>query len=90
MKNNLADLANMLFEQMDKLDDIETTNTKKMKNEIERTEAKLSLAKGIIEIGKLQLQAQKQLSGYRNKDEVIPELLEAKRTAGLGLPPVRG
>lgn len=90
MKNNLADLANILFDQIGKLDELDINSPRKIKNEILISDAKLELAKGIIEIGKLQLQAQKELGGYRrNKDEIIPELIEAKRTAGRSLPPAK-
>ena len=82
MKNNLMDLANTLFDQIGALDDIDAEkNPDLLKLEIEKAKSKVNLSEEIIEIGKLQLDAQKYFENNRNiYEKEIPELIAPKNT----------
>ena len=58
MRNNLTDLNNILFEQLERLQDDETMkNDDAFKKEIERSKAVTNLASQIIQNGALSLKA---------------------------------
>lgn len=57
MKNKLTDLNNHLFAQLERLGD-EDLNEEQLQTELERTKAISSVAKNIVENGRLLLDAQ--------------------------------
>lgn len=57
-RNNLSDLNNHLFEQLERLKDSELDGDS-LENEIKKSKAFSDIAKNIIEIGSLSLQAEK-------------------------------
>ena len=63
MKNTLTDLNNILFEQLERLQDDELT-AEEFEKELERSKAVQSVAKTIIDNGNLALQAKKHLDEY--------------------------
>lgn len=58
MKNNLGDLANYLFEQLERLNDDEASD-EEFERELKKSKASSELTKNIIEIAKISLDAQK-------------------------------
>jgi hypothetical protein len=80
MKNNLSDLANHLFEQVERLlDDDVCTDTESTNKEIAKTNAMCNCAKQIQDIGRLQLDAIRAVNCYDMPGTKLPELLEIKR-----------
>ena len=75
MRNTLGDLNNHLFEQLERLNDIELKG-EALQEEINRARAVNDVAARIIANGSLVLQAKK-LSDDRNSiDTIIPKMLE--------------
>ena len=74
MKNTLTDLNNILFEQLERLQDDELT-AEEFEKELERSKAVQSVAKTIIDNGNLALQAKKHLDEYGQGDNVELPLL---------------
>ena len=58
MKNTLVDLNDQLFEQLERLNDVELKGDD-LKEEIERSKAVAGISKNIIENSKLALEAEK-------------------------------
>ncbi len=82
MKNKLSNLNDHLFEQLERLNDSKLVG-EKLTVEIDRTKAMKSIAQEIIAIGRLALDAQKELgNSIPNGD--LPEMLEVKRPKALG------
>lgn len=77
MKNNLVDLNNHLFEEMERLNDDELTGDK-LEQEIERSKAMANIATKIIDNASLGLQAEKLRIEYGRRDVNLPEMLENK------------
>ncbi|MDE1484370.1 hypothetical protein [Xenorhabdus bovienii] len=75
MKNNLEDLHNHLFAQLERLSD-ESLQGEELKTEIARSKAVSAVANQIVENGKLALMVRKMLSD----DEIqsAPKYLEVK------------
>ena len=69
MKNTLADLNNVLFEQLERLQD-DDLDQDGLNKEIQRTDAVQKVAKTIIENGQLALNAKKHLDDYGMGDKV--------------------
>jgi len=81
MKNNLSDLNNHLFAQLERLGD-ETLKPEKLESEIERTKAITDVSKSIVSNAALQLSALKlkaEYNGLRTGD--IPSNLIGSETA---------
>jgi hypothetical protein len=75
LRNTLGDLNNHLFEQLERLNDIELKG-EALQEEINRARAVNDVAARIIANGSLVLQAKK-LSDDRNSiDTIIPKMLE--------------
>ena len=74
MKNNLVDLNNHLFEQMERLNDDELTE-EELSREISRTKAMTDVASRIIDNAALGLQAEKLKVEYGRRDIELPEML---------------
>lgn len=74
MRNTLGDLNNHLFAQLERLND-EEINGEELKEEIERSKAVSSIAKGIIDNGNLVLQAQKFADNKLDNTTEVPRLL---------------
>ncbi len=83
MKNKLIDLNNHLFTQMERLCD-ESTDAKKMVEEIDRSRAVTDVAKRIIETGRLALDSIKERAKYTGDVETLPEMLGAESKNGNG------
>ena len=77
MKNTLGDLNNHLFAQLERLSDEELKGTH-LKEEIQRAQAITKVSAQIINNGNLVLKAKELQMEYRNTDEKIPSILEAK------------
>lgn len=78
MKNNLVDLNNHLFEQMERLNDDDLTE-EELNREISRTKAMTDVASRIIDNAALGLQAEKLKVEYGRRDIELPEMLENKK-----------
>lgn len=78
MKNNLVDLNNHLFEQMERLNDDDLTE-EELSREISRTKAMTDVASRIIDNAALGLQAEKLKVEYGRRDIELPEMLENKK-----------
>lgn len=78
MKNNLVDLNNHLFEQMERLND-EELKGEELEKEIARSKAIASIADKIIENANLGLSATKLKVEYGRGEVALPEMLEDKR-----------
>lgn len=74
MRNTLGDLNNHLFAQLERLND-EEINGEELKEEIERSKAVSSIAKGIIDNGNLVLQAKKFADDKLDNATEVPRLL---------------
>lgn len=90
MKNNLADLNNILFEQLEILkDDTDDNDVKKtdadIDREIKKTKAIIDVADSIIEIGRLQLEATHLAVEYNMKAQEMPELIVNKNVKCIGV-----
>lgn len=75
MKNKLSDLNNHLFAQLERLND-ENLEGEKLEDEIKRSKAVGSIAKGIISNGKLLLESKKYFDEMGLKSEQQPEILK--------------
>ena len=74
-RNTLGDLNNLLFAQLERLDNEELTPDELLQ-EIARSKAISDVSKNIIENANLVLQAQKHFDEYRGTDTKKPRLLE--------------
>ena len=81
MKNSLADLHNLFFEQLERLND-DDLEGEKLKTEITRAKAITGVAREIILNGKLVLDARVALS-ERDIDE-IPDMLAGGKVKQIG------
>lgn len=63
MKNKLEDLNNHLFEQLERLNDVDLTGDE-LDEELKRAKAVASISSQIIENGRLVLDAQKHVAEY--------------------------
>lgn len=70
MKNQLIDLNNHLFAQMERLSD-ETLSGDKLKEEIERSKSITGVANSIVSNGKLALEAQKEFGGSKEMPPML-------------------
>lgn len=78
MKNNLIDLNNHLFEQLERINDDELTEDQ-LNKEIQRSKAMTDIASKIIDNASLGLQAEKLKLEYGRRDINLPEMLENKK-----------
>jgi hypothetical protein len=78
MRNNLVDLNNHLFEQMERLNDDELTDDQ-LHKEIERSKAMANIATKIIDNADLGLQAERLKVEYGRREINLPEMLENKK-----------
>lgn len=77
MRNNLTDLNNHLFEQIERLND-EELQGEALKEEINRSKAIENVAKQIINNGRLVLDSQKFVDERINVDNNVPSMLDNK------------
>mgnify|MGYP001149042125 CR=1 FL=1 len=78
MNNNLSDLNNHLFKQLDRLGDKDVTQ-EQLENEINRTDAIVKVSKEVINNATLQLDATKLKAEYRGLTAGdLPNLLPTK------------
>lgn len=77
MRNNLTDLNNHLFEQIERLND-EELQGEALKEEIKRSKAIEDVAKQIINNGRLVLDSQKFVDGRLDADKQVPSMLDNK------------
>lgn len=78
MRNKAVDLNNLLFEQMERLND-EDLSKDALEKESKRARAMVSVASAIIENAHLGLQAEKIKMEYGYNDDIdMPTLLENK------------
>lgn len=71
-RNTLLDLNNHLFEQLERLNDVEDD---RLKDEIERARAVTGIAKSVVDTGKLVLDAEKFSDDRFNPEKPIPRML---------------
>lgn len=74
MKNNLVDLNNHLFEELERLND-ENLKGEELQEERERAKSMANIAQTIINNGELALKAQKHFDEYGKADH-IPDMLQ--------------
>lgn len=75
MKNNLQDLNNVLFEQLERLQDDEALKDPEVfEREMQRSKAVTSIATQIIQSGSLSLQAAKYAAEYNTVNGISPLL----------------
>ena len=72
MRNTLTDLNNHLFEQLERLGDTEEDH---LAVEIDRSKAVASIAKNIIDNGKLALDAAKFMDDKLDANSTLPRML---------------
>ena len=80
MKNTLSDLNNHLFAQLERLSD-EDLDEEEVKKEVARSKAIISVAKVIVDNGKLALDTMKHMDEYGYNSEgtrKVPAMLEVK------------
>lgn len=77
MKNSLTDLNNHLFEQLERLND-EELKGEELKEEITRSKTIESVAKQIINNGRLVLDSQMFIDDRLNVDNELPDMLDNK------------
>ena len=75
MRNKLSDLNNVLFEQLERLQD-DSLGNEGLQKEIKRSHAVSNVAQNILEIADLSIQATKLKNEYRLDEKEMPELLE--------------
>ena len=73
-KNKLTDLHNILFEQLERLND-ETLTEEELEQEIKRSKAVTSVANSIIDNANTILQAQEFVNTFKTD---VPDLLQLK------------
>lgn len=80
MKNKLVDLNNHLFEQLERLNDDELTDTE-LEKEIKRSKAMAGIASNIVANAQLALDSQKFANEYlgASRQAQLPEMLESKK-----------
>ena len=83
MKNKLADLNDYLFEQIERLNDVDVTNPEKLKAEVDRSKAITGVADKIIGNADLVLQAAKAQAGNAGQQTQVPKMLLGEGDAGL-------
>jgi cell shape-determining protein MreC len=76
-RNTLADLNNHLFEQLERLNDEELSNTE-LENEIKRSKAMCNIANAITNNANTVIQGQKLILEYGMQDTTVQSLLENK------------
>lgn len=77
MKNNLGDLNNYLFEQLERLNDDESLNNEEQfEKEMKRSKAIAGVAKTIIDNAELLLEAKKYQDEFGLKKGEIPDMLQ--------------
>lgn len=77
MKNNLTDLNNHLFEQIERLND-EELQGEALREEIKRSKAIENVAKQIINNGRLVLDSQRFVDERINAENNMPSMLDNK------------
>ena len=76
MKNNLGDLNNYLFEQLERLnDDDSLENEENFNKEMQRSKAITDVSKTIISNANLLLNAKKYQDEYGIKQNEVPDML---------------
>lgn len=75
MRNNLTDLNNHLFEQLERLNDDELKG-EELKEEIQRSKSIEDVAKQIINNGRLVLDSQKFVDNRMDIDKKVPDMLD--------------
>lgn len=75
MNNNLSNLNTYLFEQLDRLNDVDSRGDE-LDEEIERAKAITGVADNVIKIANLSLDGQKFLGDRMNADAKLPKMLE--------------
>lgn len=73
VKNKLTDLNNHLFEQLERLGDVQEEN---LTQEIDRSKAVAVIAKNIIDNGKLALEAEKFIDDKMDANRKLPRMLD--------------
>lgn len=77
MKNNLGDLNNYLFEQLERLnDDDSLENEENFNKEMQRAKAITDVSKTIISNANLLLNAKKYQDEYGIKQNEVPDMLK--------------
>lgn len=78
MKNNLSDLNNYLFEEIERLSD-DSLDELEMDRQIKRSDAVVKIAKTIINNGSLALSMKKHLDEYGSGENYVFPLLEVSK-----------
>ena len=76
MKNTLGDLNNVLFEQLERLNDDDMTE-EQLDRELRKTDATVKIAEKIIANGELAFKTMKHMDdyGYNTKERTVPKML---------------
>ena len=80
MKNTLGDLNNVLFEQLERLNDDDMTE-EQLDRELRKTDATVKIAEKIIANGELAFKTMKHMDdyGYNNKERTVPKMLASDK-----------
>lgn len=76
-RNTLADLNNILFEQLERLNDTDYEG-EKLKEEIDRAKTMTSVAGQVISNADLILEGQKLIGNSLNADLKLPRMIDVK------------
>lgn len=80
MKNNISDLADILFEQLDRIQD--DTGELDLDAEVKRADAMIKVADKILDVGRLEIDAMKISENFNLTRKEMPALLENKSAKG--------
>lgn len=83
MKNNIADLNNILFEQLERL--MDDTGDIDIEKESKKAEIVCKVSDQILAVGKVQLEAMKIAGEYGLVKEEMPELIRNKNLKAIGV-----
>ena len=83
MKNNIADLNNILFEQLERL--MDDSGEIDIEQESKKAEVVCKVSDKILEVGKVQLEAMKIVGEYGLSKEELPDLVKNKNIKSIGV-----
>lgn len=83
MKNNISDLNNILFEQLERL--MDDTGDIDLEKEVKKAKVVCDVSQQILDVGRVQLEAMKVAGEYGLVKEEMPELIRNKNLKAIGV-----